>query len=139
MRTVAGIFKSREQAESAAEHLRSFGIADGMHIGAAAASLFVPGVGPVIAAGLIGAALLGAGGAATGIAAGGAMEDSMAEGLPHDELFVYEDALRRGRSVVLVVADDEVGEGVARDLFNEVGAESVDAARDAWWVGLRDA
>jgi hypothetical protein len=117
----------------------ALGVAGGLHLGAAAASLLVPGVGPVLAAGLVGAALLGAGGAATGMAAGGALEDSMAEGLPHDELFVYEDALRRGRSVVLVVADDEVAEGVARDLFKEAGAESVDAARDEWWVGLRDA
>ena len=117
----------------------ALGVAGGLHLGAAAASLLVPGVGPVLAAGLVGAALLGAGGAATGMAAGGALEDSMAEGLPHDELFVYEDALRRGRSVVLVVADDEVSEGVARDLFKEVGAESVDAAREDWWVGLRDA
>jgi hypothetical protein len=117
----------------------ALGVAGGLHLGAAAASLLVPGVGPVLAAGLIGAALLGAGGAATGAFAGGALEDSMAQGLPHDELFVYEDALRRGRSVVLVVADDEVSEGVARDLFAEAGAESVDAAREDWWVGLRDA
>lgn len=117
----------------------ALGLAGGGALSAAAASLLIPGVGPVLAAGLIGAALLGAGGAATGMAAGGALEDSMAEGLPHDELFIYEDALRRGRSVVLVVADDEVSEGVARDLFKEVGAESVDAARETWWVGLRDA
>jgi hypothetical protein len=116
----------------------AMGIAGGGALGAAAASLLIPGVGPVLAAGLVGAALLGVGGAATGMAAGGALEDSMAEGLPHDELFVYEDALRRGRSVVLVVADDEAGEGIARDLFKEVGAESVDAARETWWVGLRD-
>jgi hypothetical protein len=117
----------------------ALGVAGGLHLGAAVASLLIPGVGPVLAAGLVGAALLGAGGAATGMAAGGALEDSMAEGLPHDELFVYEDALRRGRSVVLVVADDELSEGVARDLFKEAGAESVDAAREEWWVGLRDA
>ena len=117
----------------------ALGIAGGGALSAAAASLLIPGVGPVLAAGLIGAALLGAGGAATGMAAGGALEDSMAEGLPHDELFVYEEALRRGRSVVLVVAGDEVGEGISRDLFKEVGAESVDAARESWWVGLRDA
>jgi hypothetical protein len=104
-----------------------------------AASLLVPGVGPIVAAGIIGAALFGAGGAAVGATAGDSLEDSMARGLPHDELFVYEDALRRGRSVVLVVADDEAGEGIARDLFKEAGAESVDAAREAWWVGLRDA
>lgn len=117
----------------------ALGIAGGLQLGAAAASLLVPGVGPVLAAGLVGAALLGAGGAATGLAAGGALEESMATGLPHDELFVYEDALRHGRSVVLVVADDEVVKGIARDLFAEAGAESVDAARDNWWVGLRDA
>ena len=117
----------------------ALGVAGGLHLGAAAASLLVPGVGPVLAAGLIGAALLGAGGAATGFAAGGALEESMAQGLPHDELFVYEEALRGGHSVVLVVADDEVSTGIARDLFAAAGAESVDAAREKWWVGLRDA
>src|ERR671914_371671 len=50
----------------------ALGVAGGLHLGAAAASLLVPGVGPVLAAGLVGAALLRAGGAATGMAAGGA-------------------------------------------------------------------
>jgi hypothetical protein len=27
----------------------------------------------------------------------------------------------------------------ARELLAECGAESIDAARDAWWIGLRDA
>jgi hypothetical protein len=116
----------------------ALGVAGGLHLGAAAASLLVPGVGPVLAAGLVGAALLGAGGAATGAAVGGSLEDSMAKGLPHDELFVYEDALRRGRSVVLVVTEDGAMEEAARRIFAETGAESVDAARDDWWVGLRD-
>ena len=76
-------------------------------MGAAAASLLVPGVGPVIAAGLIGAALLGLGGAATGALAGDKIEDAMDEGLPHDELYVYEDALRRGHTVVIAFAEDD--------------------------------
>jgi hypothetical protein len=117
----------------------ALGIAGGLELGAAAASLLVPGVGPVFAAGLFAAALLGLGGAATGAAIGGTLEDSMARGLPHDELFVYEDALRRGRTVVIVVADDEYKAGVARNLLAQTGAESVDAARESWWVGLRDA
>src|SRR5207237_1174491 len=79
----------------------ALGVAGGLHLGAAAASLFLPGVGPVFAAGIVAAALLGVGGAATGAAVGGALEDSMARELPHDELFVYEDALRRGRAVAL--------------------------------------
>src|SRR5918997_3450062 len=115
----------------------ALGVAGGLHLGAAAASLLVPGVGPVLAAGLIGAALLGAGGAATGMFAGGALEDSLAKGLPHDELFVYEDALRRGRTVVLVAADDEVSKGVARDLFKEAGAESGGGAREGGGGGAR--
>ena len=116
----------------------ALGVAGGLHLGAAA-SLLIPGVGPVFAAGLIGAALLGVGGAATGAAAGGALEDSMARGLPHDELFVYEDALRRGRSVVIVVAEDDEQANVARGVIRQAGAESVDAARESWWLGLRDA
>ena len=183
MSTVAGIFNSRAEAESAAERLRSagfsderisllspgatqqdldavptteteqpgmgkalgtavggaLGVAGGLHLGAAAASFFVPGVGPILAAGIIGAALLGAGGAATGAAAGGALEDSMARELPHDELFVYEDALRKGHSVIIVTLDDEGAVYSARAILDEAGAESIDAAREAWWIGLRDA
>jgi hypothetical protein len=117
----------------------AMGAAGGMTLGAAAASLLVPGVGPIMAAGIVGAALFGAGGAAAGMAAGGALEDTIAHGLPHDELFVYEDALRQGRTVVIAqVEDDEQAKG-ARLALDAAGAESVDAARESWWVGLRDA
>src|SRR5215213_2038644 len=89
----------------------ALGAAGGMHIGAALASLLVPGVGPVFAAGVIGAALLGAGGAVAGASAGSSFEENV-EGLPVDELYVYEDALRKGHSVVIAVADgDEQAEG----------------------------
>jgi len=108
-------------------------------IGAAFASVVLPGVGSIAAAGLYAAALLGAGGAAAGAAAGGALENSMSDGLPKDELFVYEDALRRGRTIVIALADDEAQADAARTAFEEVGAESIDAARKQWWIGLRDA
>ena len=117
----------------------AMGVAGGVSLGAAAASLFVPGIGPVLAAGIIGAALLGAGGAAAGAAAGGALEDSVAAGLPHDELYVYEDALRKGRTVVIVVGEDEEQAEAARGVMAQAGAESLDAARESWWIGLRDA
>jgi len=116
----------------------AMGAAGGMHIGAALASLLVPGVGPVLAAGVIGAALLGAGGAVAGAAAGNKMEESI-EGLPHDELYVYEDALRQGRSVLIVVTDDDAQAEAARSVLAQSGAESIDAARENWWIGLRDA
>lgn len=117
----------------------ALGVAGGLPLGAAAASLFVPGVGPIIAAGLVVAALLGAGGAAAGATAGGALENSVDTGLPHDELYVYEDALRKGRTVVIVGADDEAQAEALRESLTQAGAESVDAARESWWIGLRDA
>ena len=116
----------------------ALGTASGMSLGAAAASLFVPGVGPIIASGIIGAALLGAGGAIGGAALGGELEQGMADGLPKDELFFYEDALRQGRSVVVAFTEDDEQDSVARTIMKETGAESIDAAREDWWLGLRD-
>jgi hypothetical protein len=101
--------------------------------------LLVPGVGPVLALGLLGAALLGAGGATAGALAGNSIEKAMAEGLPRDELYVYEDALRRGRSVVVALAENELIAENARAELAKAGAETVDAAREEWWIGLRDA
>ncbi len=109
------------------------GAAGGMS--AAAATAVVPGVGPVIALGVIAGALLAAGGAAVG----GAIEDTLSGGVPKDELFLYRDALRRGRTVVIVVAEDEAQAEAARDVLSRAGAESLDAARDRWWIGLRTA
>ena len=117
----------------------AMGVAGGATLGAAAASLFVPGVGPVIALGLLGAALFGAGGTVTGIAAGQAIEHGLESGLPHDELYLYEDALRKGRSVVVAFVDDEAAIYSVRGAFAGAGAEGIDEARENWWIGLRDA
>ncbi len=115
----------------------AIGAAGGATLGAAAATLLVPGVGPVLAAGLIGVALLGAGGAAAGMAAGAALEKGLATGLPHDELYLYEDALRKGRSVVIAFAEDDDSAERVHNVLAQAGAESIDAARESWWLGLR--
>ena len=117
----------------------AIGVAGGGTLGAAVASLLVPGVGPVIAAGVVGAALLGIGGAATGAAAGAALESGLAEGLSRDELYLYEDALRNGRSVVIAFAEDDDAEERIHNVLAQAGAESIDAARETWWLGLRSA
>lgn len=99
----------------------------------------VPGVGPITALGMLGAAIVGAAGATVGASVGDKMEKSTTEGLPEDEIFVYEDALRQGRSVVIGLADNKDSAARLRELMKREGAESVDAARDQWWVGLRSA
>ena len=120
----------------------AMGAVAGSGIGFAGGALLmalVPGLGPVTAVGLLGAAILGAAGATVGATAGNELEKSTTEGLPEDEIFVYEDALRQGRSVVIVLADDQQSASLLRDLLKMQGAESVDAAREQWWIGLRSA
>ena len=117
----------------------ALGAASGMSLGAAAATFFVPGVGPVIAIGLLGAALLGAGGAVGGAVLGEALDEGLVEGLPKDDLFVYEDALRQGRSVVVVFTSEGRQAEVVRKIIEEAGAEDIDSARKNWWLGLRAA
>jgi len=115
------------------------GTAAGAPLGMTLAAAVLPGVGPAIAIGLGASALLGIGGAIGGAAAGGSLENALTEGLPKDEVFVYEDALRQGRTVMVALADKEDQVDAARQVLQRNGAESIDAAREQWWVGLRDA
>lgn len=117
----------------------ALGVAGGLEAGMVAATALIPGVGPVFALGLLGASLLGLGGAAAGAAAGSALEENLDEGLPRDELYLYEDALRRGRAVVIAAADSDETAARARTELERAGAESIDAARQQWWLGLRGA
>jgi hypothetical protein len=115
------------------------GTAAGFSGGPLIVAALLPGVGPITALGLLGGAILAAAGASIGAIAGGKVEDAMTEGLPEDELFVYEDALRKGRRVLIALADDEAAASRLRALLRVEGAETVDAAREQWWIGLRDA
>lgn len=178
MKSAAGIFTSRDAAESAAQRLASLGIphdhitlltpgSDGRRLSAvpvdegeapgtgaaigavtgvatgagvglpigAAVSVIVPGIGPILAFGLLGAALFGAGGAAIGTA----LENKLTQGVPRDDLFVFEDALRDGHSVVVALVDDETTAMRAHEALREAGGFDVETARDRWWGGLPEA
>ena len=100
-------------------------------------SAFLPGVGWVTGAGPLAIAILRAAGARIDAAAGGSPKDALVEALPEDEIFVYEDALRDGRSVVIAMADDATAEPIRKSLL-ERGAEATDAQRQQWWMELRD-
>jgi hypothetical protein len=115
----------------------AMGVAGGAGLVPAIASLLVPGVGPVLGIGIVAGTLLGAIGAVGGAAVGATLESEVFQGLPEEELFVYEDALRKGRTVVVVMAEDDEANAV-RGALELAGAESVDRAREMWWLGLRD-
>ena len=107
----------------------------GAGIGEMVATMILPGAGLVIALGLAGGALLGAIG---GEEIGRAAENTIFASLPEEELFVYEDALRHGRTVVIATLSEEGLAEAVRGAFDHNGAESVDRAREMWWIGLRD-
>jgi len=104
-------------------------------LGITAAVTTVPIIGPVLIAGAAAGALIGAG---AGALIGRALDNASTEGVPKDDVFVFEDALRRGRTIVVVVARDEEGATLVRQVMDEHGALDVPAVRNEWWSGLRD-
>jgi len=159
LQAIAGVFLSRDDAEQVFTTLRSKQVsptkiallapgdvrskfewnpvdAGGLSAGTTLVAAFLPGVGLVTGAGLLGVAILRAAGAAIGAVGDGSLEDG-AEDLPEDEIFVYEDALRKGRSVVIVLAEEGSTTEPFRHSFLERGGTAIEAARQEWWVGLR--
>jgi hypothetical protein len=115
------------------------GISGGFWLGEVLTTLLIPGIGAIAAAGAIGAVVLGTLGAVGGGAFGKKADSDLSEGISGDELFVYEDALRQGRSVVIALTENEEQAEGARAALEAAGAETIDKARHMWWVGLRDA
>lgn len=79
-------------------------------VGAALASVTIPGVGLVIAGGLMAGAL---GGAVTGLASGGIVGALVGLSIPESDARHYERAFHSGRTLVTVRADGRYEEAVA--------------------------
>ena len=116
----------------------AMGAAGGATAGLAVASLIVPGIGPLLAFGMVGAALLGVVGAAAGSAVGDTVEEELGEGIPHEDVYLYENALRHGHPVVIAYADDGEQADKAEEVMRNAGAEDLDVLRENWWGELRD-
>jgi hypothetical protein len=116
----------------------AMGAAGGATLGLAAAALIIPGVGPVLAFGLLGAALAGGAGAAVGAVVGESLEEGLGEGIPHEDIYLYEDALRHGRSIVVAYIDDESQSNSVREAMEASGALDIDKLREEWWAEVRD-
>lgn len=112
--------QSAEQTESGSGTVAGAGA--GALIGAAAlgiVALAIPGVGPLIAAGPIAAAL---GGAVVGGAVGGLVGSFAGLGVPTDEAKRYEAAVRSGSVVVAVKTPDEDAAEACVGLLKAQGA-----------------
>lgn len=106
------------------------GLAGGL-VSSAAVILLVPGVGPILAVGtLVTGALIGATAGATICRI---VQDTFTLTLAPDDVFVYEDALRQGCSLLLVSPSDDEQRAVTTALFTRLNTERVDTLRDQWW------
>ncbi len=99
-------------------------------------ALAIPGIGPIVAAGPLAAALAGAG---IGAAAGGLVGALTGMGIPEEDAHTYAEGVRRGGSLVTVHADEN-RYGAIADILNRHGAVDVDQRAAEWrnrgWSGF---
>jgi len=91
-------------------------------------SLAIPGVGPLIAAGPIMAALSGA---AAGGALGGIAGALVGLGIPEYEAKQYEGKVKNGNILISVHTDDSKQRQMAKDIFERAHAEDISSTGEA--------
>ena len=99
-------------------------------------ALAIPGIGPVLAAGPLAAALGAAGastlvGAGIGAAAGGIIGALVGAGIPEEDAGFYAEGVRRGGTLVLVKSSDDMAQR-AFDAMRRYGAVDVDKRSGSW-------
>jgi uncharacterized protein (TIGR02271 family) len=141
--SAAGDFDTRDQtggtkgAEGATTGAVGGGVLGGaLGLLAGIGALAIPGIGPVLAAGPLVAALGSAGagavaGAGIGAAGGGLLGGLAGLGVPDEDANLYAEGVRRGGTLVTVQTDDTMAEQVA-DIFERHGAADLDE-RDMEW------
>ncbi len=110
------------------------GAGGGLGLGSALASFVIPGVGPIVAAGMGAAALLGLGGAAVGSHLGEQSEHTLDLGVPRDDIYFYRDVLKNGFCLVVVNVNNEDRAESVNEIFRANGAEDTEAALHEWHV-----
>jgi hypothetical protein len=106
-------------------------------------ALVIPGIGPVVAAGPLAAALSGLAGAGVGAVAGGVTGGLIGAlvdmGLPEDEAQYYTEGIRRGGTLVTLQTSDHLADQ-ARDVMNRYNPvdlnERVSSWRERGWTGF---
>ena len=121
-----GHVKATKAPEGVATGAATGGVTGGV-IGllAGLGALAIPGVGPLIAAGPVMAALSGA---AVGATAGGVVGGLIGLGIPEIEAKIYESKLREGNFLIAVHAHNSDEEDRAKEIFKAERAENISTA-----------
>lgn len=112
---------------------RGTGATLGGILGMGASTFLIPGLGPIAGVGIIAGALAGT---ALGAAAGEVVDRKT--DIPRQDLYFYEDALRRGRVILIVDAHGGDEETRVRNILEHAGGRSIDSLRREWWYSLRE-
>ncbi|MGI8964853.1 MAG: DUF3341 domain-containing protein [Limisphaerales bacterium] len=91
-------------------------------------ALAIPGVGPLIAAGPIMAAL---GGVAVGATVGGIAGALVGMGIPEYEAKRYEGKIKAGNILISVHAENSLETKQAKEIFEQAGAQDISATSEA--------
>jgi uncharacterized membrane protein len=124
-----GHVKATKAPEGATTGAATGGLAGGV-IGllAGIGALAIPGVGPLIAAGPIMAALSGA---AVGATTGGVVGGLIGLGIPEIEARRYDEKLKKGNLLISVHAEDGDEVNRAKEIFKAAGAEDISTISEA--------
>ncbi len=123
-----GHVKATKAPEGTATGAATGGVAGGvLGLLAGIGALAIPGVGPLIAAGPIMAALSGA---AVGAAAGGLVGGLIGLGIPEVEAKIYEERLRTGNYLVSVHTEDGDAVDQVKAVYRSEGAEDISTTRE---------
>lgn len=124
---------AHEQHTKAPEGAATGGVTGGVLGGALGwlvgiGALAIPGVGPLIAAGPIMAAL---GGAAVGGAVGGITGALVGLGIPEYEAKRYEGKVRDGNVLISVHTEDSEEVKLAKEIFKQAGADDISSTGES--------
>jgi hypothetical protein len=138
---IRGEYRTDERVKATDTSGAATGAVTGGVVGGAAGlaaslmGLTIPGIGPIIAAGPIVAALSGAG---VGAVAGGLIGGLTELGVSKNDAEYYAESVRRGGALVTVRADDSRAEQAAA-IMREHGAVDIERRVDQWresgWSG----
>jgi len=85
-------------------------------------ALAIPGIGPIVGAGIVGSTLAGA---SIGAAAGGLIGALGSYGVPEEDARQYEESVRQGSVLLTVHANDDMQAQQANAIFGDQGGRSV--------------
>jgi len=99
--------KTRKEGETKAGEMAAGGAVTGAAVGGligAAAAGLIPGIGPILAGGILASTLTGA---AVGTAAGGVSGALVGMGIPDEEAKYYDEEFKHGRTLMTVKSSDK--------------------------------